>query len=98
MEEEKMTNEEEDLVKAIKVLAGTTTIPLKVAADIAGEIAESLETYIPRPSKLVSTLIDMRISTLKTINKVVEKEIDMLEKYKGELEGKEERKEKVKVE
>jgi len=93
-----MTNEEEDLVKAIKVLAGTTTIPLKVAAEIAGEIAESLETYIPQPSKLVSTLIDMRISTLKTINKVVEKEIDMLEKYKGELEGEGERKEKVKVE
>ncbi len=93
-----MTNEEEDLVKAIKVLAGTTSIPLKVAADIAEEIAESLETYIPRPSKLASNLIDMRISTLKTINKVVEKEIDLLEKYRGELEGKEEKKEKVKVE
>lgn len=92
-----MTNEEEDLVRAIKVLAGTTIIPLKVAAEIAGEIAESLETYIPQPSKLASTLIDMRISTLKTINKVVEKEIDMLEKYKGELEGEGEREEKVKV-
>jgi hypothetical protein len=36
-----MTNEEEELFKAIKVLAGTASIPLKVAADIAGEITES---------------------------------------------------------
>jgi len=40
----------------------------------------------------------MRISTLKTITKVIEKEIDLLEEYKGELEGKEEKKETVKVE
>lgn len=93
-----MSNEEEELVKAIKVLAGTAAIPLKVAADIAGEITESFKSYIPRPSKLASNLIDMRISTLKTITKVIEREIDLLEEYKGELEGKEEKKEKVKVE
>ena len=42
----------------------------------------------------------MRKSALKAINKVVEKEIGLLEKYKEELEGKEEegKKEKVKVE
>jgi hypothetical protein len=98
VEEGKMTNEEEDLVKAIKVLAGTASIPLKVAADITGEITESFKSFIPRPSKLASNLIDMRISTLKTITKVIEKEIDLLEEYKGELEGKKEKKEKVKVE
>jgi hypothetical protein len=99
MEEgKKMSWEEEDLAKAVRIIAGTTTIPLKVAADIVGEIAGSLGSYIPKPSKLASNLIDMRINTLRTITKVIEKEIDLLEKYKGELEGKEEKKEKVTVE
>jgi hypothetical protein len=40
----------------------------------------------------------MRISTLKTITKVIEKEIALLEDYKSELEAKEEKKEKIKVE
>lgn len=93
-----MTWEEEDFVKAVKILAGTTAIPLKVAADIAGEIVGSLESYVPKPSKLASNLIDMRINTLKTITKVIEKEIALLDKYKEELEAQEEKKEKVKVE
>lgn len=93
-----MSWEEEDLAKAVKILAGTTTIPLKVAADIVGEITGSLESYIPKPSKRASNLIDMRINTLRTITKVIEKEIDLLEKYKGDLEVQEEKKEKVKVE
>jgi hypothetical protein len=92
-------DKEEELVKAVKVLAGTALIPLRVAADVVGGLAESLEDYLPRPSKLASDLIDVRISALKAINKVVEKEIELLEKYKGELEvAKEEKKEKVKVE
>jgi hypothetical protein len=92
-------DKEEELVKAVKVLAGTALIPLRVAADVVGGLAESLEDYLPGPSKLASDLIDVRISALKAINKVVEKEIELLEKYKGELEvAKEEKKEKVKVE
>ena len=95
-----MSWDEEDLVKAVKILAGTAAIPLKVAADVAGEIVKSIEDYVPKPSKLVSNLIDMRISTLKTITRVIEKEIALLEGYKSELEAKEkeEKKEKVKVE
>jgi hypothetical protein len=89
---------EEDVGKAVKALAGTIFVPLKVAADIAGEITGALGTYSPKPSKLASNLIEMRISTLRTITKVIEKEIDLLEKYKGELEGKEEKKEKITVE
>ena len=92
-------DKEEELVKAVKVLAGTALIPLRVAADVVGGLAESLEDYLPGPSKLASDLIDVRISALKAINKVVEKEIELLEKYKGELEvAEEEKKEKVKVE
>ncbi|MDI6811121.1 MAG: hypothetical protein QMD80_05535 [archaeon] len=94
----KMSWEEEDLAKAVKILAGTAAIPLKVAADIAGDVVESLKDYVPKPSKLASNLIDMRISTLKTITKVIEKEIALLEEYKSELEAKEEKKEKIKVE
>ena len=91
-------SEEEDLVKVVKVLVGTTLIPLKVAVDVVGGLAESFEDYIPRPSKLASELIEVRVSALKAMNKVIEKEIGLLEKYKGELEGKEEKKEKIKVE
>ncbi len=93
-----MTWEEEDFVKAVKILAGTTAIPLKVAADIAGDVVASLESYVPKPSKLASHLIDMRINTLKTITKVIEKEIALLDKYKEELEAQEEKKDTVKVE
>ena len=96
--EKKMSWEEEDLVKAVKILAGTTAIPLKMAADIAGGIAETLGDYVPKPSELASSLIDMRISALKTITKVIEKEITLLENYKDELEAKGEKKEKVPVE
>jgi hypothetical protein len=93
-------DKEEELVKAVKVLAGTALIPLRVAADVVGGLAESLEDYLPGPSKLASDLIDVRISALKAINKVVEKEIELLEKYKEELEvaKEEKKKEKVKVE
>ncbi|MBE0516242.1 MAG: hypothetical protein IBX41_02460 [Methanophagales archaeon] len=93
-----MSWEEEDLAKAVKILAGTAAIPLKIAADVAGDIVESLKDYVPKPSELASNLIDMRISTLKTITKVIEKEIALLEEYKSELEAKEEKKEKIKVE
>jgi len=91
-------DKEEELVKAVKVLAGAALTPLRVAVDVVGSLAESLEDYLPGPSKLASNLIEVRISALKAINKVVEKEIELLETYKGELEGKEEKKEKVKVE
>lgn len=93
-----MSWEEEDLAKAVKILAGTAAIPLKIAADVAGDVVKSLEDYVPKPSKLASNLIDMRIGTLKTITKVIEKEIALLEEYKSELEAKEEKKEKIKVE
>ena len=90
---------EEDLGKAIKTLAGVTLIPLKVAADVAGDIGKNLETAIPQPSELVSALIALRISTLKTATNAIEKEIALLEQYKGDLEAKEgEKKETVKVE
>lgn len=96
----KEKEKEEELVNAVKVLAETTLIPLRVAVDAVGGLAKSLEEYLPGPSKLASDLIEVRISALKAINKVVEKEIEFLEKYKGELIGKEEKgkKEKVKVE
>ena len=100
MEETMRKEKEEELVNAVKVLAETALIPLRVAVDVVGGLAESLEEYLPGPSKLASDLIDVRISALKAINKVVDKEIELLEKYKGELKGKEEKgkKEKVKVE
>ncbi|MEA2075803.1 MAG: hypothetical protein U9O85_08785 [Euryarchaeota archaeon] len=100
MEEEKEMNwEEDDLAKALKILAGTTAIPLKVAADIAGDVVGSLGGYIPKPSKLASSLIDLRIGTLKTITNAIEKEVALLEQYKEDLETKEEeKKEKVKAE
>jgi hypothetical protein len=90
---------EEDLGKAIKTLAGVTLIPLKVAADVAGDIGKSLEAAIPQPSEFVSAIIALRISTLKTVTNAIEKEITLLEQYKGELKAKEgEKKETVKVE
>ena len=89
---------EEDLGKVLKILAGTTTIPFKVTADIASELKESVGAYVPTPSKIASSSIDTRINTLKTITRVIEKELDLLGKYKEELETKEEKKEKVKVE
>jgi hypothetical protein len=100
MEEgKKMSREEEDLIKVVKVLAGTAAVPLKVAADITGDIAKSLENYVPKPSEFASHLIDLRISALQTITNVIEKEISLLETYKKDLEtGEEEKKEKVKVE
>ncbi|MDI6810600.1 MAG: DUF2769 domain-containing protein [archaeon] len=93
------TDWDEDFGKAIKALIGTTFVPLKVAADIAGDIAENLGAYIPKPSKLASTIINTRISALKTITKAIEKEITLLEEYKKKLEAEEaKKKEKVKVE
>ena len=93
-----MSWEEDDLARLVKVLAGTTAIPFKVAAGIASDVAESLESYVPKPSKFASTLIDMRINTLKTITNVIEKEITLLERYKKDLEAKEEEtKEKTRV-
>jgi hypothetical protein len=89
---------EEDLGRAVKTLAGVSVIPLKVAAEIASDFVESLPSYIPKPSELTSSIIDMRINTLKTITKVIEKEITLLEKYKRDLVADEEKKEKVKVE
>ncbi|MHC1610053.1 MAG: hypothetical protein ACXQTW_00345 [Candidatus Methanospirareceae archaeon] len=90
---------EDDLVKALKVLAGTAAIPLKVAADITGGVVSSLGDYAPKPSKLASSLIDIRISMLKTITNAIEKEVELLEQYKEDLEAKEEeKKEKVKPE
>jgi hypothetical protein len=98
MEEgKKMSWEDEELAKAVKILAGTTAIPLKVAADIAGDLVTSLESYVPKPSKFASQLIEMRINTLKTITKVIEKEITLLEQYRESIEAKEEKREKVKV-
>ena len=93
-------DKEEELVNAVKVLAGTALIPLRVAVDVVGGLADSLEGTLPGPSKLASDLIGVRISALKVMNKAVEKEIELLVQYKGEREGKEERgkKETVKVE
>jgi hypothetical protein len=88
---------EEDVTKAVKALAGTFFVPLKVAADVASDIGESLFTAAPKPKKIASTIIDTRISTLRTINKVIEKEIDLLNKYKEELKVTEESKEKPKT-
>jgi hypothetical protein len=99
MEEgKKMSKEEEDIVKVVKVLAGTAVVPLKVAADITGDIAKSLENYVPKPSEFASHLIDLRISALQTMTNVIEKEISLLETYKKDLGAEEEKKEKVKVE
>ncbi len=95
---EKVRWEDEDLVKAVRILAGTATVPLKVASDLAGNVVGSLEDYVSKPTKLASNLIDWRISTLQSITKVIEKEIALLEQYKSELEPEPEKKETVSVE
>ncbi len=95
---EKVRWEDEDLTKAVRILAGTATVPLKVASDLAGNVVGSLEDYVSKPTKLASNLIDWRISTLQSITKVIEKEIALLEQYKSELEPEPEKKEKVSVE
>jgi hypothetical protein len=78
------TGWDEDFGKAIKALIGTAFVPLKVLGDIVGDLATSVEAAIPQPSKLASTIITARISTLKTITKAIEKEITLLEEYKEE--------------
>ena len=98
MEEGKIKEGEEDVVKAMKILVESSLIPLKVAVDVVGNIAESVEDYIPKPSKLASDLIDARVTALKAISKIVDKEVELLEKYKGDLEVSGEKKEKVTVE
>jgi hypothetical protein len=98
MDEGKIKEGEEDVVKAMKILVESSLIPLKVAVDVVGNIAESVEDYIPKPSKLASDLIDARVTALKAISKIVDKEVELLEKYKGDLEVSDEKKEKVTVE
>ncbi|MEA1999733.1 MAG: hypothetical protein U9N61_10500 [Euryarchaeota archaeon] len=98
MEEGKIKEGEEDVVKAMKILVESSLIPLKVAVDVVGNIAESVEDYIPKPSKLASDLIGARVTALKAISKIVDKEVELLEKYKGDLEVSDEKKEKVTVE
>ncbi len=98
MEEGKIKEGEEDVVKAMKILVESSLIPLKVAVDVVGNIAESVEDYIPKPSKLAADLIDARVTALKAISKIVDKEVELLEKYKGDLEVSDEKKEKVTVE
>ena len=98
MEEGKIKEGEEDWVKAMKILDGTSLVPLKVAVDLVGNIAESVEDYIPKPSKLAADLIGARVTALKAISKIVDKEVELLEKYKGDLEVSGEKKEKVTVE
>ncbi len=91
-----MDNEEE-LEKAVKVLVESAFIPLRVAIALTGELLESLSSYKPSTTELASGIIDLRVSLLKAVKTVIEKEIDMLERSKEELtsEGK---KEVVKVE
>jgi hypothetical protein len=91
-------DDEAELARAVKLLAGTTAIPFKVAADIAGDLIGSLEQYVPKPTGFASQLIEMRITTLKTITTVIEKEISLLEQYKASMAAKAEKREKVKVE
>jgi hypothetical protein len=95
---EKMSWENEDLTRAVRTLAGTATLPFKIASDLAGNVVGSLEGYVSKPTKLAANLIEWRISTLKSITKVIEKEIALLEQYKSELEPEPERKETIPVE
>ena len=67
--------DEDELAKAVQLLAGTTVIPFKLAAGIAGDLVGSLEQYVPSPSEFASQLIEMRIGTLKTLTTVREKAI-----------------------
>jgi hypothetical protein len=91
-------DDEAELARAVKLLVGTTAIPFKVASDIAGDLVGSLEHYVPKPSEFASQLIEVRITTLKTITTVLEKEISLLEQYKASMAAKTEKREKVKVE
>lgn len=93
-----MKEGEEDVVKAMKILVESSLIPLKVAVDVVGNIAESVEEYIPKPSKLASDLIGARVTALKAISNIIDKEVELLEKYKDDLEVSDEKKEKVTVE
>jgi hypothetical protein len=95
---EKMSWEDEDLTRAVRILAGTATLPFKVASDLAGNAFGSLEGYVSKPTKLAANLIEWRISTLKSITKLIEKEIALLEQYKSELEPERDKKETVSVE
>ncbi|HDS46045.1 MAG TPA: hypothetical protein ENN68_08180 [Methanomicrobia archaeon] len=92
-----MSWEDEDLVKAVRILAGTATVPFKIASDLTGNALGSLEGYVSQPSKLAAKLIEWRISTLQAFTKLIEKEITLLEQYKTELEPEPERKETVTV-
>jgi hypothetical protein len=91
-----------DNLKAVKTLARAAFVPLTVAAEMADDFVETIPEHVLKPSKLASNLIDMRINTLETVTKVIEREINLLEKYREELEageaGEAEKKEKVKVE
>ncbi|MGC9444904.1 MAG: hypothetical protein ACP5E9_08295 [Candidatus Methanospirareceae archaeon] len=93
-----MSWDDEDLTKAVRVLAGTATVPFKLASDLTGNVLGSLEGYVSKPTKLAATLIEWRISTLQAITKLIEKEITLLEQYKTNLEQEPEKKEKVSVE
>ena len=93
-----MSWEDEELARAARILAGTASLPFKVASDLAGNVLGSLEGYVSKPTKLAAHLIEWRISTLKSITKVIEKEIALLEQYKAELEPEPGKKEKVSVE
>jgi hypothetical protein len=93
------TQWDEEFGKAVRTLIGTAFIPLKVAAEIASDYTKTLEAAIPPPTKIASSIIATRITTLKAITKAIEKEIALLEQYKKKLEAEEEKKrEKVKVE
>jgi hypothetical protein len=69
-------DDEDELAKAVQLLAGTTVIPFKLAAEIAGDLVGSLEQYMPSPSEFASQLIEMRIGMLKTLTTVLKKEIN----------------------
>ncbi len=93
------TGWDEDFWKSIRTLVETAFVPLKVAAEIASDHTKTLEDVIPQPTKIASTIIDMRIGTLKTITKAIEKETALLEQYKKKLEaGEEKKREKAKTE
>jgi hypothetical protein len=97
MEEREEMSWEEDLARVIKILAGTAAVPLKVAAEIAGDAAKTVANYAPQPSAFASTLIELRIRALRTITEVMKEEISRLESYKEGLGGAEEAKKKEKV-
>ena len=83
---------EEDFTRYVKMFIGLTLLPLKIAVDTFTELAESFQM---KPENVTSNIIDIEISALKALNKLVEKQIRLLEEYKGKIEGKTE---KIKVE